>query len=82
MSILRANGEYSPPCAGITLTTFTQFAQKGLVGSVLALYASTMHVATLKCYLHVCSYTTGPDRSIMEVIWKIFLLSVSALLKS
>ena len=35
-----------------TLTTFTQFAQKCPVGSMLALYASTMHVATLKRYLH------------------------------
>ena len=26
-------------------------------------------------YLHVCSYTIWPDRA-MEVIWKIFLLSV------
>ena len=46
---------------------------------MLALYTSTMHVATLKRYLHACSYTKGPDRS-MEVIWKIFL-SVSAPLK-
>ena len=46
---------------------------------MLALYTSTMHVATLKHYLHACSYTKGSDRS-MEVIWKIFL-SVSAPLK-
>ena len=36
-----------------------------------------MRLATLKPYLYACSYTIGPDRA-MEVIWKIFLLSVSA----
>ena len=31
----------------ITLTTFAQFTQNSTVGSVLALYGSIMHVATL-----------------------------------
>ena len=62
-------------CHACAHITFTQFAQKGLVGSMFAHYAFTMHVATLKRYLHACSYTIGPDRSI-EVIWKTFLLSV------
>ena len=38
------NGEYP---SHITLTTFTQFAQNSTVVSMLALYGSTMHVATL-----------------------------------
>ena len=64
----------------ITLTTFTRFAQKSIVGTMLALYGSTMHLATVKPYLHACSYTIWPYWA-MEVIWRIFLLSVSAPLK-
>ena len=41
----------------ITLMTFTQFAQNSTVGSMLALYSSPVHLATLKPYLHACSYT-------------------------
>ena len=36
--------------AHIMLTTFTRFAQNRTVGSILALYGSTMHVATLMPY--------------------------------
>ena len=38
------NGEYP---SHITLTTFTRFAQNSTIVSVLALYGSTMHIATL-----------------------------------
>ena len=62
-----------------TLTTFTRFTQNITVGSILALYGSTMHLATLKPYLYACSYTIWPDRAM--VIWRIFLLSVSTPLK-
>ena len=37
--------------AHIPLMTFTQFSQNSTVGSTLALYGSTMHVATLKPHL-------------------------------
>ena len=37
--------------AHITLTTFNSITQTALLGSVLELYGSTMHVATLKAYL-------------------------------
>ena len=37
-------------------------------------------IATLKPYLYACTYTIGPGR-VMEVIWRIFLLSVSPPLK-
>ena len=66
--------------AHITLTTFTRFVQNSTVGSILALYGSIMHLATRKPYLYACSYTILPDRAI-EVIWRVFLLSVSAPLK-
>ena len=33
--------------AHITLTTFTRFTQNNTIGSMLALYGSIMHVATL-----------------------------------
>ena len=38
------NGEYP---SHITLTTSTRFAQNSTIVSVLALYGSTMHIATL-----------------------------------
>ena len=47
---------------------------------MLALYGSTMHLATLEPYLHACSYAIGPDRA-MEGIWKTFLFCVLAPLK-
>ena len=50
---------------------------------IVWLNGSTMHLATHKPYLYACtcSYTIGPDMA-MEVIWKIFLLSMSAPLKT
>ena len=42
--------EWAWPRAHMNVTTFTQFAQNGWKGCLLALYDSTMHVATLKAY--------------------------------
>ena len=66
------NGEY-PSCTHITLMTLTRFAQNSTVGSMFALYGSTMHLAMLKPYPHARSYTIRPDR-VMDVISKFFRL--------
>ena len=72
------NGEYPSYTRTYNVDDLYPICSKGPIGSMLVLYASTVHVATLKYYLHTCSYSI--DRS-MEVIWKKFLLSVSAPLK-
>ena len=72
------NGEYPSHTRTYNVDDLYPICSKGPIGSMLALYASTVHVATLKCYLHTCNYSI--DRS-MEVIWKKILLSVSAPLK-
>ena len=48
---LRGKGGIPITHVHITQTTFARFAQNSTVGSMLALYDSTVHVTTLKPYL-------------------------------
>ena len=59
--------------AHITVTTFTRFDQNYCMEYTCIVWLNY----AIKPHLYACSYTIWPERA-MEVIWRIFLLSVSA----